>query len=78
MKSPFPGMDPYLEEHWTDVHSTLVVYAREVVLALQPLVARAYGENRFDIDYDQPCQPNLADDDAPWAATLLDAWQKVG
>ncbi|MGO9470092.1 MAG: DUF4058 family protein, partial [Isosphaeraceae bacterium] len=20
MKSPFPGMDPYLERHWGDVH----------------------------------------------------------
>jgi hypothetical protein len=27
MKSPFPGMDPYLEQHWRDVHSRLVVYA---------------------------------------------------
>lgn len=24
MKSPFPGMDPYLESHWPDVHSRLV------------------------------------------------------
>ena len=24
MKSPFPGMDPYLEVHWADVHSSLV------------------------------------------------------
>lgn len=27
MKSPFPGMDPYLERHWLDVHSRLVVNA---------------------------------------------------
>ncbi len=27
MKSPFPGMDPYLEAHWGDVHTTLMVYA---------------------------------------------------
>ena len=42
MKSPFPGMDPYLEMHCGDVHQSLVAYARE---ALQPglpaeLVAR--------------------------------------
>ncbi len=24
MKSPFPGMDPYLERQWTDVHSRLI------------------------------------------------------
>ena len=27
MKSPFPGMDPYLERHWGDVHSRFVLYA---------------------------------------------------
>ncbi|MEI8375669.1 MAG: DUF4058 family protein [Planctomycetota bacterium] len=27
MKSPFPGMDPYLESHWGDVHTHLMVYA---------------------------------------------------
>ena len=33
MKSPFPGMDPYLEGYWPDVHSRLVVLASN---ALQP------------------------------------------
>src|SRR5262249_15882722 len=27
MKSPFPGMDPYLEQHWLDLHARLVLYA---------------------------------------------------
>ncbi|HLX60877.1 MAG TPA: DUF4058 family protein [Planctomycetota bacterium] len=26
MKSPFPGMDPYLEYHWGDVHQRLITY----------------------------------------------------
>jgi hypothetical protein len=33
MKSPFPGMDPYLEQYWGDVHATIVVYMRD---QLQP------------------------------------------
>lgn len=42
MKSPFPGMDPYLERHWPDVQQSLCTYARD---AIQPqlnvkLVAR--------------------------------------
>jgi hypothetical protein len=42
MKSPFPGMDPYLEQHWEDVHTRLISYVAD---ALQPqlsddLVAR--------------------------------------
>lgn len=28
MKSPFAGMDPYLEAHWLDVHASLAVYTR--------------------------------------------------
>src|SRR5687768_7071500 len=33
MPSPFPGMDPYLEARWSDVHSKLIAYIGE---ALQP------------------------------------------
>ena len=29
LKSPFPGMDPYLERHWQDVSSTFMVYAKQ-------------------------------------------------
>ena len=29
MKSPFPGMDPFLDRHWQDVHSTFMVYAKQ-------------------------------------------------
>lgn len=41
MPSPFPGMDPYLEERslWPDVHSTLISYIRE---SLQPQVRPKY------------------------------------
>jgi len=28
MKSPFPGMDPYLEQRWADIHAALIVYTR--------------------------------------------------
>ena len=31
MKSPFPGMDPYLERHWRDVHGTMIVHARALL-----------------------------------------------
>lgn len=31
MKSPFPGMDPYLERHWRDLHATLIVLARGAI-----------------------------------------------
>jgi hypothetical protein len=28
MQSPFPGMDPYLEQHWGDVHHNLITFAQ--------------------------------------------------
>jgi hypothetical protein len=31
MKSPFPGMDPYLEAHWLDVHPQLIVGSRNQI-----------------------------------------------
>ena len=43
MPSPFPGMDPYLERYWGDVHSSLVTLAK-VALQRQlcgDLVARS-------------------------------------
>ena len=36
MKSPFPGMDPYLEEHWGDVHTTIAIDAREQLASTRP------------------------------------------
>ncbi len=41
MPSPFPGMDPYLEDRalWPDVHSSLITYIRE---ALQPQIRPKY------------------------------------
>lgn len=31
MKSPFPGMDPYLEKYWGDVHTRLMVNASSLL-----------------------------------------------
>ena len=31
MPSPFPGMDPFLEAHWGDVHAALTIYARDQI-----------------------------------------------
>lgn len=42
MASPFPGMDPYLERHWLDVHAALVAETRRELNRVLPegLVAR--------------------------------------
>ena len=50
MNNPFPGMNPYLEAHWRDVHASLIVYIRNQLQRKLPagLVARA--EERVAID----------------------------
>ena len=61
MPSPFPGMDPYLEEarRWTDVHQSLITYIRD---ALQPCVRPRYharmGERVYILN---PPHPIAAD-----------------
>ena len=50
MKSPFPGMDPYLEQRWGDLHASLITYIRD---ALQPLLGpdlRARMEERVYVE----------------------------
>jgi Protein of unknown function (DUF4058) len=41
-KSPFPGMDPYLEGNWGDVHQGLCTYSRDLLRKYLPagLIAR--------------------------------------
>lgn len=54
--SPFPGMDPYLEPSWPDVHHALCTYARDALrLVLPPgliprLDERTIIEDPFDRD----------------------------
>jgi hypothetical protein len=50
MKSPFPGMDPYLESHWLDVHSSLVTDARNTLNQLLPEDLAASSEERVSVE----------------------------
>ena len=50
MRSPFPGMDPYLERHWRDVHADLISLARTVLNKELPNDLIARMEERIVID----------------------------
>jgi len=50
MKSPFPGMDPYLEAHWSDVHASLVIYIRDQLQPQLPDDLRARVEQGLRIE----------------------------
>jgi len=46
MPGPFPGMDPYLEKHWGDVHARLITYASDQLQKVLPRSLRARVEER--------------------------------
>ncbi len=54
-RSPFPGMDPYLEDHWRDVHTSLMTYIRDQIQEQLPfdLVARVEESVSVDADGDE-------------------------
>ena len=52
MKSPFPGMDPYLEQHWRDVHTRLVMYGADQIQEQLPPELSARVEEGVLVDAD--------------------------
>ena len=53
MPSPFPGMDPYLEAHWGDVHSRLTIDACDEIQSLLPRDLRARVEEYLIVEDDE-------------------------
>ena len=49
-RSPFPGMDPYLEMHWRDVHTRLMLYAADAIQDRLPGDLLARVEEGVSID----------------------------
>lgn len=49
-KSPFPGMDPFLERHWRDVHTSLMIYTRDQIQSQLPADLLARVEEGVSVD----------------------------
>ena len=62
-KSPFPGMDPWLEWHWGDVHTSLTTYARDQIQSQLPNGLRARVEEYVAVESD-------TEEDSPQPRTL--------
>lgn len=52
MTRPFPGMDPYLESHWRDIHHRLITYAADEIQTGLPQDLRARVEERVFVESD--------------------------
>ena len=64
MPSPFPGMDPYLEAHWRDVHAGLIIYSRDALQGVLPRSLRARVEESVLLETpegfaDHPLYPDV-------------------
>jgi hypothetical protein len=50
--SPFPGMDPYLESYWRDIHHAFLTYTRDDLQPSLPGSLRARLEERVFVEPD--------------------------
>jgi hypothetical protein len=57
MKNPFPGMHPWLEQHWQDIHAKCMVYACDRLNAQLPPGLQARVDERLAID-PEPDRPH--------------------
>ncbi len=62
MKSPFPGMDPCLESHWGDIHSSLMVYARNQINSQLPDDLQARVEESLAVEVDDQARRTVYPD----------------
>jgi hypothetical protein len=53
MKSPFPGMDPYLEQFWPDIHARLILYACDQLESQLPDNLLARVEERVVLETEE-------------------------
>ena len=79
MKSPFPGMDPYLEPRWSSVHSSLAVYAGDALNGLLPPGLLARSEERAIVASDEVDLREIGPDVAVFERGLAEpTWDSGG
>ena len=62
MRSPFPGMDPYLEQFWGDVHHRLITYMSDMIQRELPGDLRARVDERVYVEPDEGTGRRIAPD----------------
>lgn len=59
MNSPFPGMDPYLERHWGDIHQRFITYSCDAIQAQLPGGLRARMQERVFVESPEAERPSV-------------------
>ena len=79
--NPFPGMNPFLEGHWADVHSKLITYIADAIAEQLPPDLSARGEERVTLLDPRGEPQNLRADVAvveSWKQGIPPQWQPDG
>jgi hypothetical protein len=79
-KNPFPGMNPYLEKYWSDVHTTLITSIREALAPGLPRDLNARTEERVlvdDSDLPHSYRADVAVSET-WKQGIAPAWSPAG
>jgi|SRR5579863_8473191 len=78
MPSPFLGMDPYLEPHWLDVHTSLVAEARRALNRSLPAALVARVEERVAIESDEDVFRRISPDVWVFSPSTADPLEGAG
>jgi hypothetical protein len=78
MKNPFPGMNPWLEDYWSDIHVSLLVYAADRLASNLPPSLHARVDERLPTDVRQEKPREYLPDVAPTESRNLPASPAVG
>jgi hypothetical protein len=77
-RNPFPGMNPFLERHWSDVHTKLIAYMADALGEALPGDLNARSEERVTLhDYTEE-ETHLRADVAvveSWRSGISPQWQ---
>jgi Protein of unknown function (DUF4058) len=76
--NPFPGMNPFLERHWSDVHTKLVAFIAEALAENLPDDLSARAEEHVTLHYgdgeERPMRPDVAVVES-WKQGIPPQWQ---
>lgn len=75
-QNPFPGMNPFMEQTWPDVHLSLIGYIRDLLGEELPDDLQAKAEQRVDVvgGDGQFYRPDVVVLEDPWKQGLPPVW----
>ena len=81
--SPFPGMNPFLEQHWSDVHTRLITYICDAIATDLPMDLLIRAEERVSIIGGGPARPErstvvpLAEPEVVLVEPMTERWIEI-